>query len=246
MVSTACPIDSKDFSRRCLSMLQSFSIASNESTPRNLQRCASGLTHGLQMDLQQAVQLEKQELEKMGLLPRPMEVEMTLAAILPFDDEDRQVHMCSSSPLPYWLHRRQVPATSFSRGHCGDGLPCSPPVPIPQHHQTLQDNLPYGYFDADPLEDMSSSQCEVQRCDKFWNYSRSSFELQGQTSSDEYPLDRTAGMSPCSDSMLQLSRSVATDLVHDDEDDEALDDARDPDADEGMYHYGDVFEMEDL
>uniref|UniRef100_M4B2X9 Uncharacterized protein n=1 Tax=Hyaloperonospora arabidopsidis (strain Emoy2) TaxID=559515 RepID=M4B2X9_HYAAE len=261
MVSAACPIDSKDYSVHPSSMLHNFSLASHESKSRSLQRCTSGLSHGLQMDLQQAVRLEKQELERMGLLPRPIDVETALATMIPSDDDEDNEVQVSSSP-PYWFYHQQQTAVSLIRGQYGDCPPCSPPVPIPQHHQGLHDDLPYG-IDVDQLEVLGTSQCEGQLCDKFWNHSLSSVEsressqattgrssrkkLRAEASGDACPLDKTAEMGQLEHNKLQPMSSAAC-LVgeEEDEDDGDGDDSRGLDEDEHVDCYGDVFEMEDL
>ncbi|OWZ11651.1 hypothetical protein PHMEG_00015300 [Phytophthora megakarya] len=197
------------------------SISDNQ---RSLRRCKSGLSHGLQMDLKQAVQLEKQELKKMGLVPPPI----TVAAPLPKPAEDDDV----SSP-PYWLYRQQRVvrrAASFT-----SAMPCSPPVPIPQHQEQVQrrysaagglgDHMTHG-VDAE-LPHMSQSQCEARLWDEFWNYklsfeSRESFEasIEGTNAVLKY-------------------RCESTETVTE-EDTEPVE----PEEEEHVQHYGDVFEMD--
>lgn len=244
MVSTACPIDAKDFSSRP-TVLQSFSVAPHEATTRGgFQRCSSGLTHGLQMDLQQAVQLEKQDLEKMGLLPQPAEVEMALAAIMLSDDEVSRMQLCASPPD--WLYRQPRAAAPRVRGHCGDCLPYSPPVPIPQHHHGLPSGLSHAVH-ADELEFMGTSQGEAEGSDQVWNYSlesRESMEAATGGLNREHAVDGAAWMDPHKHSKLQSPASLGAYGV--DEDNEDGGNSRDPHEEELVRQYGYVFEMEDL
>ncbi|POM70590.1 Hypothetical protein PHPALM_12946 [Phytophthora palmivora] len=196
-------------------------------TQPSLRRCKSGLSHGLQMDVKQAVQLEKQELKKMGLLPPPIMVEAPLPK--PVEDD-------VSSP-PYWFYRHERlvrKAASFT-----STMPCSPPVPIPQHHEQVQrrysaagglgDHMTRG-VDAE-LHHLSKSQCEARLWDEFWNYklsfeSRESFEA----ANSEGTRARAS-----SDHLLKY-RSEPTDTVQEEDFDN-----RSP---EQVQSYGDVFEMD--
>ncbi|KAG7384983.1 hypothetical protein PHYBOEH_009246 [Phytophthora boehmeriae] len=155
-----------------------------------LQR-SCGLHHGFQMDLKQAVQLEKQELRRLGLVPPPVAVEAPKIAA-PEEEEDGS--QTTSTP-PYWLYARQKlvrKAASFSSSLCRSPPPppCSPPVPIPQRCAVqrrysaaagLGDHLARG-VDAEQFQQLSRSQCEARLWDEFWNYklsfeSRESFEV---------------------------------------------------------------------
>ncbi|GMF60478.1 unnamed protein product [Phytophthora fragariaefolia] len=224
-------------------MQRSRSIDSNQPT---LRRCAAGLSHGFQMDLQQAVQLEKQELKKMGLLPPSalLQLQAPLPKAVPQEEEEEDAQ-------PYWLYRQQRlvrRAASFTSGHSPAPMPCSPPVPIPQHHEAqrrysaaggLGEHLMHG-VDAEQLEHASTAQCEARLWDEFWNYklsfeSRESFEASASgrarassDHSDERALlkFRSASMTSAADTVVELDEDV--------------------DGSVGPEEDGDVFEMDDL
>ncbi|KAK1930721.1 hypothetical protein P3T76_013678 [Phytophthora citrophthora] len=193
-----------------------------------------GLSHGLQMDLKQAVQLEKQELKKMGLVP-PSIVMEPLPKMTSSEEEEEQ----NSS---YWLYRQQRlvrRAASFTNGQ--PPMPCSPPVPIPQHQvqrrYSTGEHLTHG--DADKLQHMNKAQCEARLWDEFWNYklsfeSRESFETLKDTS-------RARANSEGRMCLLKYrsasSLTSTADTVNEDEDCEGPEE-------EHVQHYGDVFEMD--
>ncbi|KAE8905584.1 hypothetical protein PF005_g12081 [Phytophthora fragariae] len=209
---------------------------------RSIDSNKPGLSHGFQMDLKQAVQLEKLELKQMGLLLPPSTMEAPLPKAV--EDED------DASP-PYWLYRQQRlerRAASFSSGHCPAPMPCSPPVPIPQHHEAqrrysaaggLGDHMTRG-MDAEQLEQLSKSQCEARLWDEFWNYklsfeSRESFEANNFHAAGARA--RAASDHSHERGLLKFrSASTADTVVEDDEG------SIGPEEDE----HTDVFEMDDL
>ncbi|KAG6584613.1 Gamma-aminobutyric acid receptor subunit beta-3 [Phytophthora cinnamomi] len=228
-----------------------------------LRRCAAGLSHGFQMDLKQAVQLEKQELQKMGLLPPPIDVDAPLPkAVAQDDDEEDDDAQPGGS---YWLYRQQRlvrRAASFTSGQCPAPMPCSPPVPIPQHHEAqrrysaaggLGDHMTHG-VDAEQLQHLSKSQCEARLWDEFWNYklsfeSRESFEANNcqlkecgtrARASSDHSVDERRLLKYRSESSMT---STADTVLEDEED---LDGSVGPEEDEHVHRYGSVFEMDDL
>ncbi|GMF23848.1 unnamed protein product [Phytophthora lilii] len=221
-------------------MQRSLSI---DGRAKPLPRSLRGLSHGLQMDLQQAVRLEKQELKKMGLLPPPAQPEALPKAAAAPDAED------DDAP-PYWLYRQQRlvrRAASFTSGAPVPCMPCSPPVPIPQHHEAqrrysaaggLGEHMTHG-VDAEQLQHMSQAQCEARLWDEFWNYklsfeSRESFEAASSHMKD--------GAVPLKYRSESSMGSTADTVVEDDEDVRSVG----PEEDEHVHRYGDVFEMDDL
>ncbi|KAG7383082.1 hypothetical protein PHYPSEUDO_004066 [Phytophthora pseudosyringae] len=233
-------------------MQRSTSIDSRPSQPvtRCLRRCASGLSHGLQMDVQQAVQLEKQELQKRGLLPPPFVAGLALPKAPAGADEE---HNCSS----YWLYRQQRRAVCRSNGQ-QPAVPCSPPVPIPLRRYSaaggLGEHAAHG-VDAEQLQRLSRSQCEARLWDKFWNYklsfeARESFEAanvgatggRARASSDHVDERRTPEMA-LRTYRSEASATSATDTGNEDD----VESVSPEDEDEHVRHYsGDVFEMDDL
>ncbi|EGZ12386.1 hypothetical protein PHYSODRAFT_408168, partial [Phytophthora sojae] len=243
-------------------MQRSRSIDSNKPV---LRHCARGLSHGFQMDLKQAVELEKQELKKMGLLAPPplISVEAPLPKTVPQDEDEDGVDGS------YWFYRQQRlvrRAASFTSGHCPAPMPCSPPVPIPQHHEAqrrysaaggLGDHMTHG-VDAEQLQHLSKSQCEARLWDEFWNYklsfeSRESFEAQNNShlstraraNSDQSTGERGLLLKYRSESSMA---STADTVIEDEED---LESSVGPEEEEGgeypqqhADHYGDVFEMD--
>ncbi|KAG3010749.1 hypothetical protein PC121_g16547 [Phytophthora cactorum] len=218
------PMHTKDTAARP-PMQRTRSIDSRPTNPRH------GLSHGLQMDLKQAVQLEKQELKKRGLLPPHIKTETPLPKTAAPEDEDDE----NSS---YWLYSQQRlarKAASFTSG----AMPCSPPVPIPQHeaqrrYSAVED------VTHDERQSLSKSQCEARLWDEFWNYklsfeSRESFNIsvkEGARASDH--LDGRT-------SLLKNRSESSADTVNVDEED--LDESVE---EERVHRYGDVFEMDDL
>ncbi|KAL3662437.1 hypothetical protein V7S43_012763 [Phytophthora oleae] len=217
---------------------RSTSIDSRPAKPMTRSLC--GLSHGLQMDLKQAVQLEKQELKKMGLVPPSIVAEPLPKMISPGEEEEQ-----NSS---YWLYRQQRlvrRAASFTSGQ--PPMPCSPPVPIPQHEAQrrysaaggLGEHMTHG-VDADQLQHMNKAQCEARLWDEFWNYklsfeSRESFEALKESS-------RARANSEGRTCLLKFrsasSMTSAADTVNEDEDSEG------PEEEEHVHHYGDVFKMD--
>ncbi|KAF4044484.1 hypothetical protein GN244_ATG03193 [Phytophthora infestans] len=195
---------------------------SNGSRP--VKPMSHGLSHGFQMDLKQAVQLEKQELQKRGLLP-PRFVTDPLPKMTTSEDEDDE----NSS---YWLfsqRRLARRAASFTTGAC-PLMPCSPPMPIPQHEAQRRHSA------ADMKhESLSASQCEARLWDEFWNYklsfeSRESLNISAQAS--DHLDGRTA-------QLKNRSESSADTEIEDE-------DMNGPEQEEHVHRYGDVFEMDDL
>ncbi|KAG1694290.1 hypothetical protein DVH05_021642 [Phytophthora capsici] len=163
---------------------------------RAMTRSLHGLTHGLQMDLKQAVELEKQELKKMGLGP-PCIVMEPLPKMISSEEEEND-----------WLYRQQRlvrRAASFTNGQ---PMPCSPPMAIPQHEAQRR-------YSADQLQQV---QCQARLWDEFWHYklsleSRESFETLKTTS-------RARANSEGRMSLLQYTSTSSTDAVKEDEDSE--------------------------
>ncbi|KAF4321488.1 hypothetical protein BBO99_00006446 [Phytophthora kernoviae] len=118
-----------------------------------IHRSPCGLHHGFQMDLKQAVQLEKQELRQLGLLPPPIAVDPPLPKIVtPEEEEEQEETSQFTSTPPYWL------AAAGLGEHLAHGV------------------------DAEQIQHLSQSQCEARLWDEFWNYklsfeSRESFEV---------------------------------------------------------------------
>ncbi|CAH0521145.1 unnamed protein product [Peronospora belbahrii] len=221
----------------------------NQPTTRTLRR----LSHGLVMDLKQAVQLEKQELKKMGL---SIEVDMTQLKVASAE-KDKQSK--DYTTLPHWLYRPQRLATTGKYSGCP---PCSPPVPIPQNHEAqrrysatgdLGEPVTHG-VDPDELQTMSTSHCHAKNIDELWDYnmlteSRESFEascdqVKQRSRNNKEAVDGTAREM----TLLKYGSdsSMASTVKSVNENDEDLDEMVGPEEDEQMLHYGDVFVMEDL
>uniref|UniRef100_H3GII3 Uncharacterized protein n=1 Tax=Phytophthora ramorum TaxID=164328 RepID=H3GII3_PHYRM len=228
MVTSTRPIPKRPAASARPPMQRSLSIDS---------RKPHGLSHGLQMDLKQAVQLEKQELHKKGLLP-PIALDMPLPKAA--NDEGDETQLCSSPP--YWLYRQQRQvrrAASFTNGQRAGPppMPCSPPVPIPQHHETqrrysaaagLEEHM------ARELQQLSNSQCEARLWDEFWNY-KLSFESRESFEASNVQVKEERG-----NNVKYRSESSAAETVIEDDEDGAS--SVGPEEDE----HGNVFEMDDL
>ncbi|TDH71634.1 hypothetical protein CCR75_009636 [Bremia lactucae] len=78
-----------------------------------------GLSHGFQGTLSQARHLEKQELRKTSLLPPSAETTSSLVKLTALNDATL---LCREK------QHREAWCSTRAR------VPCSPPVPIPQHH----------------------------------------------------------------------------------------------------------------
>ncbi|CAI5727199.1 unnamed protein product [Peronospora destructor] len=211
------------------------------------------LSHGLVMDLQQAVQLEKQELKKMGI---SIEVDMAqLTMVSPEKDNQSQ----NISTPPHWLDRQQRLATTRKYGGCP---PCSPPVPIPQHHEaqrrysaagSLGETLTHS-LDDEQLQSISTSQCKARVCDESCNYKlsfeyREPFEVSTcqaneRSRNDDQRVDMTATMAALFKYRSDLSTITTAKSVNENDDDpENMVSSKE---DEHVFYYGDVFVMEDL
>ncbi|ETK97103.1 hypothetical protein F441_00329 [Phytophthora nicotianae CJ01A1] len=198
-------------------MQRSRSIDSRPAKPRH------GLSHGFQMDLKQAVQLEKQELKKRGLLPPPIETEPLPKMVAPEDEDEN---------ASYWLYSQQRlarRAASFTSG-AYQPMPCSPPVPIPQHEAQRR------YSAADmKQQSLSTSQCEARLWDELWNY-KLSFESRESLNISVKENTRASDLA----SLLKNRSESSADTVNEDEDIEGADSPEE----EHVHRYGDVFEMD--
>ncbi|CAH0489626.1 unnamed protein product [Peronospora farinosa] len=217
----------------------------NQPMPHTLRR----LSHGLVMDLQQAVQLEKQELIKMEFSAKADRAQPTIAS----SEEDSQ----SSTP-PNRTDRQQRLATTGKYGGC---LPCSPPVPIPQHHEAhrrystagnSEESLTYG-LDAEQLQSISTSQCKARLGDEFWNSKlsldyREPFEVSTCLAND---MSRNNKQQVDTAKKMALFKygsesSITTTAKSVNETDDDLINMVSPEKEEHMLHYGDIFVMEDV
>ncbi|RLN98506.1 hypothetical protein BBJ28_00010172 [Nothophytophthora sp. Chile5] len=224
-------------------------LPSSRARSRSLHHPLSGLHHGFQMDLKQAVALEKQELSKLGL-PPPVAVADPLPKAVAPDEDDQD----ADTP-PYWLYRQRYvrKAASFTSGQRNTlpPLPCSPPVPIPRRRYSAAAGLGEHAthdVDAKQLQHVSQWQCEARLWDEFWNFKLS---LEARESFEAAVTSRGGGKDAGGDGerpRALSSMASTTDTFNEDEEDEEESGRRaeGPEEDEHVRHYGDVFEMDDL